>query len=179
MHKLWRIVILLLWSGWGLLGCLPEPREPARGQPYAQLMFPDDVRLVFADTQSIDTRLRLRSLRLSPGLHRLRFAYAGRHPQYAGQGSAFLCLEIHAGQQYTFEAKTIGIMWRPAIATVTLIPDYCQSHACTEAERHIPSQPPVILLCPPSMQEERPATTHQERHDGPHVTDAATSMATR
>jgi len=152
----WRLGALLLCSGCGLLGCLPGPVEPDVTHPYALMDFPEEVRLMALDTQSIDPRVRVRTLRVSPGLHRLRFAYAGPSLQHAGQGGGLLCLETHAGQRYVFEAKTLGLMWRPAIATATVMPGYCTTHACPEGAR--PVAPPLLALCPDPTPAVRPGS---------------------
>jgi hypothetical protein len=152
----WRAVLLLLWSGCGLLSCVPWPAQPEVSQPYALLVLPGEVRVLALDTQSVDPRVQLRDLRISPGLHRLRFAYAGSSPQHTGQEGPLLCLETQAGHQYHFEAKTRGIMWRPAIETDAVIPGYCTTHTCTEAERRVSPQPPMLALCPETTKEVRP-----------------------
>jgi hypothetical protein len=139
--------ILLLGGLLGLLSCLPRPEQPGDTQPYALLVLPEAIRLVALDTQSIDSRVRIRDIRITPGLHRLRFVYTGSSPQHAGQPNDPWCLETDAGLQYIFGTKTRGIIWRPVIEAQALIPGYCTTHRCTEAEARLPSQPPRTPPC--------------------------------
>jgi len=102
------ICFLMLIGVWlGLMGCattLPEP--PGDVQPYALLVLPESIRLLALDTQTVDARLRIREMRVTPGPHTLRLAYVGNSLQHAGQQADPLPLETQAGQQYVFEAKT-------------------------------------------------------------------------
>jgi len=98
--------ILLLGVACGLLSCLASPEPPDGAQPYASIVLPEAIRLVALDNQTFDPRLRLREIRVTPGLHTLRFAYAGNSPQHAGQQNDPLQFEVQAGHQYVFEART-------------------------------------------------------------------------
>ena len=89
-----------------VLGCLAQPEQPSVTQPHALLVLPAAIRLVALDTQTLDPRVRLGEVRLTPGLHTLRFSYAGSSPQHAGQGGDPLQFQVQAGHQYVFEAKT-------------------------------------------------------------------------
>jgi hypothetical protein len=108
---------------------------------YALLLFPEAIRLVALDTQRIDSRVRIKTIRVTPGLHRLRMAYAGPSPQHAGQQNDPFCLDTQAGQQYLFETRTRGIIWRPEVVAQTLIPGYCTTHPCPEEQTRVPLQP--------------------------------------
>ena len=77
--------ILLLGGVLGPLSCAPLPEQPNNAQPYALLVFPEEIRLVALDTQSVDPRARIKDIRVAPGPHRLRFTYAGRSLQHVGQ----------------------------------------------------------------------------------------------
>lgn len=103
-----NIRYLVLIGAWlGLLGCAtPLPEQPADAQPYALLVLPESIRLVALDTQTFDSRLRTREVRVSPGPHSLRLTYAGTSPSHAGQQADPFRLETQAGHQYVFEAKT-------------------------------------------------------------------------
>ena len=58
MRRRWRRFLLLLSGALGLLSCVPFPTQPDETQPYALLVFPEAIRLVALDTQSIDSRVR-------------------------------------------------------------------------------------------------------------------------
>jgi hypothetical protein len=148
MQKRWPWCMLLLGWALGLLSCAPRPEEPGDAQPYALLVLPDAIRLLALDTQSVDPRVRVRAIRVTPGTHRLRFAYAGASTQHVGQQNDPLCLETQAGHQYLFDTRTRGIIWRPVIEADTLISGYCTTHQCTEAEMRFPPQPPRLAFCP-------------------------------
>ena len=82
------------------------PAQPDGAQPYARIVLPDAIRLVALDNQTFDPRLRIREIQATPGLHTLRFAYAGDSSQHAGQQyDPFQC-EVQAGHQYVFDART-------------------------------------------------------------------------
>ena len=51
--------ILLLGGALGLLSCIPWPEQPGDTQPYALIVFPEAIRLVALDTQTIDARARI------------------------------------------------------------------------------------------------------------------------
>ena len=144
--------ILLLGGVLGLLSCTPLPEQPNNAQPYALLVFPEEIRLVALDTQNVDPRARIKDIRVTPGPHRLRFTYAGRSLQHVGQQIDPVCLETQAGHQYLFGTRTLGIIWRPVIETHALIPGYCTTHRCTEVETQV--QPQLFVSqnfrCPPS-----------------------------
>ena len=155
MQQRWCGVILLLGGTLGLLGCtLVRPEQPDMAQPHALLVFPEAIRLVALDTQNIDPRLRITTLRVSPGLHRLRLAYAGKSPQHVGQQIDPLCLETQAGQQYVFETKTLGIIWRAWIEKYERIPGYCTTHTCPEtAAPPLPQLVTQNFMCKPTSPE--------------------------
>jgi hypothetical protein len=69
-------------------------------------MLPDAIRLLTLDVQPFDPRVRVRAIRLTPGLHSLYFAYAGSSAPHAGQQAEPFRLEAQAGYTYVFEAKT-------------------------------------------------------------------------
>ena len=98
-------VLLLGWA-LGLLSCVTRPEQPGGAQPYARLVLPEAIRLVALDTQTFDPRVRTREIQVAPGSHSLSFAYAGSSPQHAGQQADPFRLEVQAGHQYVFEAKT-------------------------------------------------------------------------
>jgi hypothetical protein len=147
MRRRWWWFLLLLGGVLGLLSCVSFPTQPGETEPYALLVFPEAIRLVALDTQPIDPRLRIRTIRVVPGLHRLHMVYTGPSPQHAGQQNDPFCLEVYMGQQYLFEARTRGIIWRPEIITQTLIPRYCTAHQCPQGEPHL-LPTPHGTLCP-------------------------------
>src|SRR6266446_1229255 len=67
MRRRWRWFLLLLGGALGLLSCAPMPTQPGETQPYALLVFPEAIRLVALDTQTIDPRVRVRAIRVAPG----------------------------------------------------------------------------------------------------------------
>ena len=148
MQQRWRwFLLLLLGEVLGLLSCAPLPTQPGETQPYALLVFPEAIRLIALDSQTIDSRVRIRAVRVAPGIHRLRMVYAGPSPQHAGQQNDPFCLDTHVGQQYLFETRTRGIIWRPEVVTQALIPGYCTAHQCPEeATRILPH--PHGIPCP-------------------------------
>lgn len=89
-----------------ILGCLPQLPQPDVTQPYGLLILPETIRLVRLNNQPLDTPVRVSTLRLPPGLHTLRFTYAGSSPQHAGQTNDPFQFQVQAGHQYVFEAKT-------------------------------------------------------------------------
>ncbi len=98
--------LVLIGGILGLLGCASLPAQPDDVQPYALLVLPEAIRLLGFDAQNFDPRLRIREMRLTPGPHSLRLAYAGSSPQHADQQADPLRLDTQAGHQYLFEAKT-------------------------------------------------------------------------
>jgi len=100
-----RLLVLIVGL-LGLLGCATLPEQPGETQPYALIVLPEAIRLLALDTQTVDPRLRLREIRVTPGPHSLRFAYAGSSPQHAGQQADLFRLEVQGGYRYLFEAKT-------------------------------------------------------------------------
>lgn len=149
MLRRFRWFVLILGGALGLLSCatLPGPEQPDEAQPYARLVLPEAIRFVGLDTQTFDSRVRLREVRLTPGPHSLRFAYVGRSLAHAGQQPEPFRLEAQAGHEYVLEAKACGIIWRPAVFTHTLIPGYCTTHTCTEADRQVPPPIPRTPSC--------------------------------
>ena len=141
-----------LWALWllsvvcGLLSCVRPPAQPG-GQPYALVAWPQAMRLFGLDTQTFDYHTRLQEIRVPPGSHSLRFAYASSSPQHTGQQVVPFVLDTQAGHQYIFEPKTCGIIWRPAVAHHELIPGYCTTHACTETETQAPPKIPRTPKC--------------------------------
>src|SRR5262249_8017334 len=125
----------------------PPPEQPGDTQPYALLVFPDSIRLIALDTQTIDSRVRIQELRVAPGRHRLRLAYTGPSPRHAGQVDDPVCLATQAGHRYFLGTKALGIIWRPVVDTDTLIPGHCTAHACAEAPTYLPPQTPLVAFC--------------------------------
>ena len=144
-----RWFVLILGGALGLLSCatLPGAEQPDAAQPYARLVLQEAIRFVGLDNQTFDSRVRIREVRLTPGPHSLRFAYVGSSLAHAGQQPEPFRLEAQAGHQYVFETKACGIIWRPAVLTHTLIPGYCTTHACTEAETRVPPPIPRTPSC--------------------------------
>ena len=126
MQRSLRWLILLLGGVVGLLSCAPLPEQPNHAQPYALLAFPEEIRLVALDTQSIDPRARIKGSWVTPGPHRLRLTYAGRSLQRMSQQIDPICLETQAGHEYLFGTRTLGSSGRPIIETTHLIPGYCE-----------------------------------------------------
>ena len=142
-----------LWSVWllsgafWLLSCVMRPEQPGEAQPYALVVLPQAIRLLALDTQTFDPRVRIQAIRVTPGPHSLRFAYAGSSPQHTGQQGDPFPLDTQAGHQFVFEPKTCGIIWRPAVADHVLIPGYCTTHVCTETETRVPPRIPRTPKC--------------------------------
>ena len=154
MGKSW-CRLLLLGGVLGLLRCaLVPPAQPAIAQPYALFVFPEAIRLLALDTQQIDPRMRITTLRVSPGPHRLHLMYVGTSPQHVGQQAEPFCLAPQAGQQYLLETKTLGIIWRAWIERQERIPGYCTTHTCPATEP--PPLPQLVtqnLTCKPANAE--------------------------
>jgi hypothetical protein len=90
----------------GLLGCATLPAQPDEAQPHALLVLPESIRLLALDAQSFDSRLPIKAMRVIPGPHSLRLAYAGGSLPHAGQQADPFRLDTQAGHTYLFEAKT-------------------------------------------------------------------------
>jgi len=106
MRRKFRWFMLLLGGACGLLSCLAPPQQPDGAQPYARIVLPEAIRLVALDNQTFNPPLRIREIQVTPGLHTLRFAYAGNSPQHAGQQNDPLQFEAQAGHQYVFDVRT-------------------------------------------------------------------------
>jgi hypothetical protein len=139
MHQQWWF-FLFLGGTLGLLSCNSLPTQPSETQPYALLVFPEAIRLVALDTQTLDPRMRIATIRVAPGLHRLRMVYVGPSPPHAGQLNNPFCLETQMGQRYLFDTVTRGVIWRPEVVMQTPIPGYCTTHQCPEGETRLPLQ---------------------------------------
>ena len=151
MQRRWRWFLLLMGGALGLLSCAPLPTQPGESQPYALLVFPEAIRLIALDSQTIDPRVRIKAIRVVPGPHRLRFIYTGHSLQHTGQQADPVCLETQAGHQYLFDTRTRGIIWRPVLETPTPIPGYCMTHTCTEVgTRPLPQLVTQNFMCEPS-----------------------------
>jgi len=98
--------LMLIGGILGLLGCATLPAQPDEAQPYALLVLPEAIRLLTLDLQTVDARVRISALRVTPGLHSLHFAYVGSSAQHAGQQAEPFRLQVQAGHTYVFEAKT-------------------------------------------------------------------------
>jgi hypothetical protein len=109
------------WLWLGLLGlslslaagCADKsvlPPQPETAKPYALLKFSAAMQLLALDQQSIDTTTAIRTLRVSPGRHTLRFLHVNNGPEgsarHAGQVADPFVLEAFEGLVYEFEAKT-------------------------------------------------------------------------
>jgi hypothetical protein len=94
------------------IGCaaLPPPPQPALSEPYALLTFPESMQLLTIDGQSLNTRARVKAIRVTPGQHTLQFAYqptnVGDSESHAGQLAMPFPLETQAGATYVFVART-------------------------------------------------------------------------
>ena len=94
------------------IGCaaLPPPPQPALSEPYALLTFPEPMQLLTIDGQSLNTRARVKAIRVTPGQHTLQFAYqptnVGDSQSHAGQLAMPFPLETQAGATYVFVART-------------------------------------------------------------------------
>ncbi|ETX00957.1 MAG: hypothetical protein ETSY1_09365 [Candidatus Entotheonella factor] len=86
------------------------PPQPALAEPYAILKFSAAMQLIALDQQAIDTVVAIRTLRVRPGQHTLRFLHLNNgpegSPQHAGQRTDPFVLEAFEGLIYEFEAKT-------------------------------------------------------------------------
>ncbi len=144
---LWCLVVLssMCW----LLSCTtsPPPAQPPTSQPYALIVWPNAVHLLGFDTQTFDWRMRVQTIRVTPGPHRLRMTYEGSSVSHRGQQDVAFLLETQAGHHYGLEPKTCGIFWRPAVTEHTLIAGYCTTHTCTETERSVPPRIPRTPKC--------------------------------
>jgi hypothetical protein len=85
---------------------------------------------------------------VTPGPHQLRLAYTGSSAYHAGQQGDPTCLDVHAGHEYRFTTWTRGIIWRPIVETYALIPGYCTTRRCSEAESLLGPPLPASLVCP-------------------------------
>ena len=111
---------LCRWLWIGLLsflslagGCADQsllPPQPEPAKPYALLTFSAAMQLLALDQQTIDTPTTIRTLRVSPGQHSLRFQHVNDGPEgsarHAGQQADPFVLEAFEGLVYEFEAKT-------------------------------------------------------------------------
>jgi hypothetical protein len=83
---------------------------PPTSKPYAMLQFSSAMQLIAINDQTIDSRQPIRTLRVRPGSHTLRFVHLNDGPEgspaHAGQTADPFTLEAHEGVTYEFEAKT-------------------------------------------------------------------------
>jgi hypothetical protein len=108
-----RLTLLLGLYLWFLGACaasLPEPEQPSAAAPHALIQLSAAAKLLAVDEQQFDTRMRIRTLRVSPGQHTLRFVHVAAGPDgstaHAGQHASPFILHTEAGMTYQFEAKT-------------------------------------------------------------------------
>ena len=94
-------------------GCADKsalPPQPAPAEPYAILKFSAAMQLLAMDQQAVDTTVAIRTLRVSPGQHTLRFIHVNHGPEgsleHAGQHADPFILEAFEGLTYEFAAKT-------------------------------------------------------------------------
>ena len=115
MTRLLRIpfALVLGLSLWFLWSCAPvanSPEQPPLTEPFALLQFSAAMQLTAVDNQPVASRQAIRTLRVRPGVHTLRFIHVNDGPEgsadHAGQLAAPFTLETHAGITYEFEAKT-------------------------------------------------------------------------
>jgi len=141
--------LVVLSSMCWLLSCTtsPPPAQPPTSQPYALIVWPNAIHLLGFDTQTFDWRMRVQTIRVTPGPHRLRMTYEGSSVSHRGQQDVAFLLETQAGHHYGLEPKTCGIFWRPAVTEHTLIAGYCTTHTCTETERSVPPRIPRTPKC--------------------------------
>ncbi len=95
------------------MGCADKsvlPPQPASSEPYALLKFSAAMQLLALDEQTVDTTSIIRTLRVRPGAHTLRFQHVNRGPEgssrHEGQRTDPFQLEAFEGLIYEFEAKT-------------------------------------------------------------------------
>ncbi len=95
------------------LGCATVPvlpAQPTQAEPYALLKFSTAMQLMALNQQPIDTPTPIRTLRVSPGQHALRFLHVNEGPEgspaHAGQLTDPFIIETYEGLVYEFEAKT-------------------------------------------------------------------------
>lgn len=115
MTRLPRLLLLwLLSSGlaW-LVSCATAPVHldaPPTSEPYALLQFSRAMQLIAFNGQTVDSSQPIRTLRVRPGSHTLRFVHLNDGPEgsaaHAGQTADPFTLEAHEGVTYAFEAKT-------------------------------------------------------------------------
>lgn len=112
-HRQWLLGLLSLCCLALALGCATEPipiPQPAPAEPYALLKFSTAMQLTAFNEQPIDTVLPIRSIRIRPGQHALRFLHVNEGPEgsqaHAGQLADPFILEAYEGLVYEFEAKT-------------------------------------------------------------------------
>jgi hypothetical protein len=83
---------------------------PPTSEPYAVLQFSSAMQLIAFNNQAIDPSQPIRTLRVRPGSHTLRFVHLNDGPEgsasHAGQTAEPFILEVHEGVTYEFEAKT-------------------------------------------------------------------------
>jgi hypothetical protein len=83
---------------------------PPTSEPYAILQFSSAMQLTAFNDQAIDPSQPIRTLRVRPGSHTLRFVHLNTGPEgstaHAGQQADPFTLEVHEGVTYAFEAKT-------------------------------------------------------------------------
>ena len=112
---LWGCLRLGLLSGCVALamGCADKaalPPQPEPAEAYALLTFSSAMQLVDLDGQTVDASTPIRSLRVAPGRHALRFQHVNSGPEgsaeHAGQLTDPFVLETFEGLVYKFEAKT-------------------------------------------------------------------------
>jgi hypothetical protein len=122
IHGGWCVTVVFhRWLWLGLLsvslaltaGCADKsvlPTQPTPLEPYALLKFSAAMQLLALDQQTIDTPASIRTLRVRPGQHTLRFLHVNDgiegSAQHAGQVADLFMLEAFEGLVYEFEAKT-------------------------------------------------------------------------
>ncbi len=110
-HWLWLGLLSLYLSL--AMGCADKavlPLQPTPDEPYALLKFSAAMHLFALDQQPVDTTSAIRTLRVRPGSHTLRFLHVNNGPEgsarHAGQRTDPFLIEAFEGIVYEFEAKT-------------------------------------------------------------------------
>lgn len=106
----------MLWALWlasgvlSVLGCATVPTEPEGGGAYAVIELPAVIRVLALDDRQVDHPAGMTTLHVSPGRHRLQFAYAAvgvnASPEHDGQVIDPFFLDVRAGHTYRLVAKT-------------------------------------------------------------------------